>query len=244
VTSSIRSDSKSPSRRALLAGVLGGIGAWATGLAGRVGAVQAANGDPVLVGGSHSGTGATSITNSGSPIAIIGVSTAGTNETTGVFGQANSPTGRGVLGFAPTVNGKSHGVWAQSNSPVGRGVFGSTPAGGTGVYGSSSNAVPGALPHAAKTGVFGYSDKGSSAKGVWGRSPGGHGLHGQSNAGWAGYFEGRVLIDKYAELVEIGTPSAPNSNRARLFIRDNGNGRTQLCVRFHTGSVRVIATQP
>jgi hypothetical protein len=79
---------------------------------------------------------------------------------------------------------------------------------------------------------------------VWGKSPRGHGLHGESSTGWAGYFDGRILTTRYHELVEIHTPAAPGSNHARLFIRDNGNGKTQLCVRFHTGAVKVLATQP
>jgi hypothetical protein len=235
---------KAPSRRALLAGAMGGIGAWAAAAIGRASPTHAANGDPVLVGGSHSGTGATSITNSGSPIAFIGVSTAATNDTTGIFGQANGSTGRGVLGFAPATSGANYGVWGQSNSPDGRAVFGWNSEINTGVYGSSSEVAPNMLPNARRTGVYGFSDRGSFAKGVWGRSPGGHGLHGESSSGWAGFFDGRLFVKKYVELVEIGTPSAPNGNHARLFVRANSNGKTQLCVRFHTGAVRVLATQP
>jgi archaellum biogenesis ATPase FlaH len=29
-----------------------------------------------------------------------------------------------------------------------------------------------------------------------------------------------------------------------LFAKDNGSGKTQLCVRFSSGAVQVIATQP
>jgi hypothetical protein len=52
-----------------------------------------------------------------------------------------------------------------------------------------------------------------------------------------------VFTNKYHELVEISTPSAPPSNHARVFVRDNGSGKTQLCVRFHTGAVKVLATE-
>ena len=38
--------------------------------------------------------------------------------------------------------------------------------------------------------------------------------------------------------------SAPSANRAALFVRDNGSGKTQLCVRFNSGAVQVLATQP
>ena len=38
--------------------------------------------------------------------------------------------------------------------------------------------------------------------------------------------------------------AAPAANEARLYTRDNGSGKTQLVVRFNTGQVVVIATQP
>jgi hypothetical protein len=41
----------------------------------------------------------------------------------------------------------------------------------------------------------------------------------------------------------VAVPAAPVANRARLVIRDNA-GKTQLCVRFHTGVVKVLATEP
>lgn len=46
------------------------------------------------------------------------------------------------------------------------------------------------------------------------------------------------------ELPEISDPSAPTSNNGRLYVRDNGSGKTQLFVRFPTGAVQVIATEP
>lgn len=39
-------------------------------------------------------------------------------------------------------------------------------------------------------------------------------------------------------------PSAPAANCGRLFLRDNGSSKTQLCVRFNTGAIQVIATEP
>lgn len=39
-------------------------------------------------------------------------------------------------------------------------------------------------------------------------------------------------------------PSAPAANTGILYFKDNGAGKTQLCVRFATGAVQVIATQP
>lgn len=39
-------------------------------------------------------------------------------------------------------------------------------------------------------------------------------------------------------------PNAPAADAARLFIKDNGAGKTQLAVRFNTGATQIIATQP
>lgn len=39
-------------------------------------------------------------------------------------------------------------------------------------------------------------------------------------------------------------PAAPAANNGILYFRDNGSGKTQLCARFATGAVQVIATEP
>lgn len=54
-----------------------------------------------------------------------------------------------------------------------------------------------------------------------------------------------VLLGEYLEGVELpAAPPAPISNKARLYVRDNGAGKTQLVVRFATGAVQVLATEP
>jgi hypothetical protein len=45
------------------------------------------------------------------------------------------------------------------------------------------------------------------------------------------------------EFSEQSDPSAPAANKARLYVKDNA-GKTQLAVRFPTGAVQVIATEP
>lgn len=45
-------------------------------------------------------------------------------------------------------------------------------------------------------------------------------------------------------LTEISDPAAPAANKAKLYSKDNGSGKTQLVVRFPTGAVQVIATEP
>jgi len=46
------------------------------------------------------------------------------------------------------------------------------------------------------------------------------------------------------QFIEIGDPAAPAVNNAVLYVKDNGAGKTQLAVRFNTGAVQVIATEP
>lgn len=189
-------DSKSPSpfssRRALLAGALGGIGAWAAGAIGRVGPVRAANGDPITIGASNSGTSGTTLTNTtdganalsvastGAGFALMGGSDTGF----GVFGQSadgdgvggDSTTGRGVVGSSTSGNG----VYGSSSAPD-RAAIEAHSAGGTGLLGASG-LVPAAKP---ETGVYGYAIQSSISRGVWGYSAKGHGVHGESRIGAA-----------------------------------------------------------
>jgi hypothetical protein len=249
MNASVESESNSrPSRRALLAGALGGIGGWALGAIGRASPVRANDGDALVTGVSNYSTNTTYLTNSSAHNAAFQVSTSG--------------DGGAVRGFCPTGNavyGDSNfdiGVWGQggaggtgvmgrSAAADKRGVLGWATNNSTGVQGFSNGGLEGELPVArAKTGVYGYAGQDGSSVGVFGGSASGYGIYGRSSVGWAGYFDGRVLIKQYAELVETATPSAPGSNHARLFVRDNGSDKTQLCVRFHTGAVKVLATQP
>ena len=43
---------------------------------------------------------------------------------------------------------------------------------------------------------------------------------------------------------QTADPPAAPANGARLFAKDNGAGKTQLVVRFATGAVQVIVTEP
>jgi hypothetical protein len=55
----------------------------------------------------------------------------------------------------------------------------------------------------------------------------------------------RLDIDAGAiEFAEMTAPSGGAANTARLFARDNGSGKTQLCVIFNSGAVQVLATEP
>jgi hypothetical protein len=234
-------DTVSPrSRRAILAATLGGIAGTVLARLGGPDPARASNGGAIILGNSPSGTLDGIGTNEASATTAIA--------TTSGFGfRATSATSGGVVGQS---NSTGIGVYGQSTSSIG--VFGyslATDRAAVGGASGLSTAVegysgPNSFPAVkAKTGVYGHADKDSASRGVFGESPAGHGIHGSSSTGWAGYFSGRVLTTKYHELVEVSTPSAPSSNHARLFVRDNGSGKTQLCVRFPTGAVKVLATE-
>jgi len=55
---------------------------------------------------------------------------------------------------------------------------------------------------------------------------------------------GAIEHTSYIEGIEITDPAAPAAYRGRLYFRDNGAGKTQLAVRFPTGAVQVLATEP
>jgi hypothetical protein len=280
-------ESKATSRRALLAGALGGLGAWAASAIGRTSQARAANGDPVIVGvTTNTGTSVTKITNTDpGETAIWGLASNATGIGVGVRGEATAPgygvygtcaTGWGVFGNSTSNYGvhghstSSHGVHGQSNSGVGVyassssniGVYG-TSTSDVGVYGSSTatdqpaafgwsygtgtgvQGYSGTNPPAApsKTGVFGYAAQDANAVGVRGESTNGFGVYGKTTGtGFAGYFNGKTFMSQFVEIAEMTTPAAPGGARARLFVRDNA-GKTQLCVRFPTGAVKVLATE-
>lgn len=49
---------------------------------------------------------------------------------------------------------------------------------------------------------------------------------------------GRIKMNEQAD------PDAPAADEAVIYTRDNGSGKTQVCVRFATGAVQVLATEP
>jgi hypothetical protein len=55
--------------------------------------------------------------------------------------------------------------------------------------------------------------------------------------------DGNVTLTQYIGFVEVTDPAA-SANTGRLYAKDNGSGKTQLVVRFGSGAVQVIATEP
>lgn len=80
-------------------------------------------------------------------------------------------------------------------------------------------------------------------------------LDGIGSAAYFGWVGGAILTDRrfstpgvdcsqYVDISEMSAPAAPAANTARLFVEDDGAGKTRLCVRFPTGAVQVLATEP
>jgi hypothetical protein len=266
-----RPESKARSRRALLAGALGGIGAWAASAIGRSSPVCAGVDGDVVLGTDNTATLVTSITNNSTTSTVFAAfSTSGvglwgsSSSNKGVYGFSNSSIGvngysnsyYGVLGQSGSsagvggISGSSIGVAGTSGSSIGvqgystatdqPASLGWTAGNSTGVQGASGGSLPAAK---AKTGVFGYAAQDSNSKGVWGESPSGLGVYGKTSTGYGGFFEGKVYTTKWYELTVISPPPNPVANRARLFLKDNGQGKTQLCVKFANGTVKVLATE-
>jgi hypothetical protein len=51
------------------------------------------------------------------------------------------------------------------------------------------------------------------------------------------------VLEAPIDLPEVSTPTNPSSGIGRIFMRDNGSGKTQFCVIFPSGSVQVLATE-
>ena len=117
MTASIQPEPKSPSRRALLAGALGGIGALAATVIGRASPVRGADGEPVVVGGEYEAFSPTGLTRS---------------EGTTLYGHSGS--GMGVYGTSTS------NIGVRGNSGSGVGVYGSSTS-ENGVYGFSTSSM-------------------------------------------------------------------------------------------------------
>lgn len=52
-----------------------------------------------------------------------------------------------------------------------------------------------------------------------------------------------LQVDSHVALAEVGDPSG-TANKGKLYVKDNGAGKSQLCVIFGSGATQVIATEP
>jgi hypothetical protein len=53
-----------------------------------------------------------------------------------------------------------------------------------------------------------------------------------------------LAVTSAFQFPERSDPTAPSTNNAILYAKDNGAGKTQIVVRFPTGAVQVLATEP
>jgi hypothetical protein len=189
------------SRRALLAGTLGGLAAAVAGTLGQPTVVRAHDPDDVRLGAANSSPNATSFTNTfnstwGTGDAIegyadgpFGTGVVGVNASSGTGVGGGSDSGDGVSGNSTSGDGVSGysasgpGVFGRSDSSTGvvgvtygstrPAVLGQSPRGNTGVQGySGPNSGPG---NPTKTGVYGYADTDAASVGVRGGSATGRG---------------------------------------------------------------------
>lgn len=171
-------DDRATSRRRLFGRGAGAVAAAAVGGVALSSRVSAADGDPLTVGESTTGTSTTELTG-GSTIVVQNGSSSGNAS---IYGVNNTDTRFGVRG--------------DSSGVSGRGVSGlSTGNGGAGVYGESNGAPAG-------TGVIGVSD---SAAGVVGRSTNGVGVVGEGTE-WDLYADQSGRIGMAAIAVGATTP--------------------------------------
>ena len=204
-----QSESRSPSRRALLAGAIGGIGAWAASALGRANPAAAAAGDPIRMGlFNRAGASMTTLQANHSDNALR------------VIQNGNGPA---ILGSARGTGAavRAYAVYGPAVSAYSEGSAGAVSA--ECQFGDA---------------VFGFSD---TEGGVHGFSLFGKGVFGESDTGYAGYFDGKTYVGTL-DMPE-STPAVPPAGQARLFARDNGSGKTQVCVQFATGSPIVLATE-
>ena len=152
------------SRRSILAAALAGSAASVAHALGQPRAARAANGDPVIVGASHTGTTETAIGVTGADVVAI---------------RGTSPVGRAIVGVGGS------GVWGETAQQDGLGVYAlntNSGAGATGLYAHSDNGW-GVQGHTLTgVGVSGYGETGiageGGATGVSGHSSGGTGVLG------------------------------------------------------------------
>ena len=165
------------SRRALLAGAVGGLGAWLAAAATRIAPADAAAGDSLVIGSqtNNAGTADTQLI---------------TNSTVIAFKLLQNGPGTALMGYATPTSGATRGVYGRTDSPTGFGVQArNAGASGTGAaiqgIGGNNDGVVGTTEfHAGVKGIAsgGYGVHGSGQTGVFGTtSSSGYGVYGQTS---------------------------------------------------------------
>jgi hypothetical protein len=232
-------DTKSPrSRRALLLGALGGLGALAAQALGRPLPVRAQD-ELIQVGHMYNtATSRTSLKNAtNNATVLVGESTgAGTGvygssgSNYGVFGQSGS--GNGVGGYSSSnraVSGYSSsgvGVYGFSNGVGKSSVIGFKSNAGTAVYGeiistASTDAAVAGWTNGTGPGMRGVNNN-ASGRGLWGQAQGsGEGVFGESATGIGGLFSGGKAQLKLAPKATGGKPTSGTHTKGEIYMDSN-----------------------
>jgi len=175
------------SRRALLGAALGGAAAAVGAALGRPAAAFAADGDPVLIGQSSSGTQTTTITGNVDPVLAVTATGAGTALVVAGAGDAISAAADGGIGILGQSD-KFAGVSGQSSSidPIADATVRNT-----GVMGTAG-ALDAIAASTNEVGVYGFSATSGGSAGVWGDTVDGNGVVGTGY--WGAYGTGRVGV--------------------------------------------------
>ena len=155
------------SRRALLAGALGGALA-AVGASLKAPTVRGADGDNVVLGTTNAATGTTELT------------AAAANPALRVTGGAIGIQAGGDLGVDA---GGKIAVSAVSTDGAGLGAIGWSQANTAGILGWSTSGTQATPTIPANTGVHGVAEQDASARGVFGRTTAGQGVRGEATTG-------------------------------------------------------------
>jgi hypothetical protein len=164
-------ETKPRSRRALLAGALGGIGAWAASAVGRVDVKRtaAAVGDPVRAGmNTTAGSATTTVTNSSDDATLKAVNN---GKGPALYGDADGGNG----GFTRTRGANKHGLIAingSDNSGSGAAIR---------ATGNANDAIVATTETSSKYAVHGTNSS-ASGHGVRGNATGGFGVYGTSSS--------------------------------------------------------------
>ena len=205
------------SRRALLAGVVGGLGAWLVSAAQRAMPVEAGAGNPI----------------------VAGLSNSGGSFSTELRARTNKPT------FRATQLGTGTGLTAETTT--GRAVMATAGSRGTGVWAYSPDNV-GVLA-ATDTGIcVDARASGVNSIALFGDARGTNALavlaFGPSHFDGDVTVLGRLFVTQALTLGPTSAPPAPSSGNVRLFAKDDGAGKTQLCVQYANGAVERLTTEP
>jgi hypothetical protein len=186
-------------------------------MVGRATPTAAGEGDPIRMGQWNYARGTHTqlqTKSSGSAFRVIQLS--------GSFAlRGDAESGRGVMGVAGS---QGTGVWGYS--PDHRGVFGRSDE-GVAVYAESSGGT-GAYAFGRVAVLANGRDVGIDARG----------------GDLAAIFRDPVRFTSFLEIESVLEPETPNPDRTRMFTRVNGSSKIEVCVKFPSGAVQVIATEP